>query len=75
MNVTYDSDRRRDVNDIALFHKQLFGFGTYCLDQRLGQQLFAIQLFNALIEVDTRWQELALSPALSEEKTYKVDQA
>jgi hypothetical protein len=34
--VSNDGDRSFDVDDIALFHEQLLGFGAYCLDDGLG---------------------------------------
>lgn len=55
MYVTDDGNGRRYVDDIALFHEQFLCFGAYCFDQRLGQELFAVQLFNALVEVNARW--------------------
>lgn len=37
MYVANHRHRRRDVYDITLLHQQLFRFGTYRLDQWLGQ--------------------------------------
>jgi len=51
VDVTHDSNGRSDVHHIALFHEQLLGFGAYCLDHRLGEQLLLRQARYAFIEV------------------------
>jgi len=43
------------VNNIALFHKQFFCFGAYCFDQRFGEELFAVELRNALVKINACW--------------------
>lgn len=57
MDVANDGDRRGDVDDIALAHEQLFGLGTYCLDDGLGKELLLVEAGDALIEVDRRCSE------------------
>ena len=32
MYVSYYCDRRLNMDDVALLHKQFLGFGAYCLD-------------------------------------------
>ena len=56
MDVSHHCDRRLDVNDIALLHQQLLRFGTYCLNDRVGEQFLLVQPRYTLIEVDRRWQ-------------------
>jgi hypothetical protein len=50
--VTYDRDRSSNMHDITLHHKELLCFGTYCFDDRVGEELFAIETGNAGVEID-----------------------
>lgn len=54
VNITNDRHGSRNVDDIALLHQQFFRLGAYRLHHRVCQQLFFIQPFDALVEVDTR---------------------
>lgn len=53
MYVADDCDWRPDMHDIALLHQQLFRFGTYCLYDRLGQELLLVKSAYTLIEIDS----------------------
>lgn len=53
MDIPHHGNRGHDMNDIALLHQQLLGFGTDSLDDRLSQELFAVEPLDALIQVDT----------------------
>ena len=53
--VSHYCHRRQDVHDIALLHQQLFRFGAYRFDDRVGEQFFAVETGDALIEVDAGW--------------------
>lgn len=55
MNVADNGDRGLDVHDIALLHQQLFRLGADGLDDRVGEELFAVEAGDALIEIDTGW--------------------
>ncbi len=37
---------------VALLHQQLFCLGTYCFDDRLGEEVLFVQAFYAFIEID-----------------------
>lgn len=53
MYISYHSHRRLYVDHITLLHQKLFCLGTYCFDDRVGEQLFLVQACNTLVEVDT----------------------
>jgi hypothetical protein len=53
MNIPNHGYRRLDMNDIALFHEQLFSLGTDGFDHRFSKKLFAVKSLDALIQVDT----------------------
>lgn len=53
MDVPYHSNRRLDVNDIALLHEQLLGFRTNGLNYWLGQKLLAVESLDAFIQIDS----------------------
>lgn len=53
VNVADNGDRGLDVHDIALLHQQLFRLGADGLDDRVGEELFAVEAGDALIEIDT----------------------
>lgn len=52
MYVAHHRHRRRDVDHITLLHEQFFRLGAYRLDEWLGEELFAVELFDALVQVD-----------------------
>lgn len=52
VNVTDNCDGSGDVYDVALFHEQLFCFGAYCFDEWFGEELFAVELRDALVQVN-----------------------
>lgn len=43
MYISNNCDWRLNMNDIALLHEKLLGFGAYCLDHRLGEELLFVQ--------------------------------
>jgi hypothetical protein len=53
MDVTDDSDRRRDVDDVALEHKHLLCLFAYLAQERLVQELFAQELLDTCVEVES----------------------
>lgn len=53
MDVPHHSNRRLDVDDVALLHEQLLGLGTDGLDYWLGQKLLAVESLDAFIQVDS----------------------
>lgn len=59
MNVTDHCDGSGDVYDVALFHEQLFCFGAYCFDEWFGEELFAVELRDALVQVNACLEVLA----------------
>lgn len=60
MDVPHHGDRCFDMHDIALLHKQLLGLGTDGLNDWLGQELLAVEPFDAFIQVDGSWEECQL---------------
>lgn len=40
------------MHDIALLHQQLFRFGAYCFNDRVGEEFLAVEAGDALVEVD-----------------------
>jgi hypothetical protein len=58
MDVTDDSDRGLNVDDIALTHQQLFCLGAYRFDNRLGKEFLLVEAGDAFVEVDRRYQRL-----------------
>lgn len=50
--VSHYRHRREDVHDIALLHQQLFRFGAYCFNDRVGEEFLAVEAGDALVEVD-----------------------
>lgn len=60
MDVPHHSDRCLDMHDVALLHEQLFGFGTDGLDDRLGQELLAVEPLDAFVQVDGGCKECQL---------------
>jgi hypothetical protein len=53
VNVTDHGDGRLDVDDIALFHQQLFRFGAYRFNDGLGEELLVVQSGYAFVEIYT----------------------
>jgi hypothetical protein len=49
--ITDHGDRRLDVDDIALFHQQLFCFGAYRFNDGLGEELLVVQSGYAFVEI------------------------
>lgn len=49
MNIPYHGNRSLDMNDVALLHEQLLGFGTDGLDYWLSQELLAVEPLDAFI--------------------------
>ena len=49
MYVSHNRNRRRDMYNIGLFHQHLFGFGAYCFNEGLGEELLLVQLGYAFI--------------------------
>ena len=41
------------MHDVALLHQQLFCLGTYCFDDGVGEEFFAVEAGDAFVEVDT----------------------
>lgn len=52
MNVADDSNRRRDMDNIALAHQYFFGFLADLADQSLAEKLFVAKTIDAGIEVE-----------------------
>ena len=77
VDIAHDSHRRSYVHNITLLHKEFFGFGAYCFDDRLGQQLLFRQPRYALIKVYSSCARLAdsrtppLSPCAGAPRTRK----
>lgn len=72
MNVAHHGHGGRDVDDIALFHEQFLCFGAYRLNQRFGQELLAIKLFDALVEIDARWNTVSHTRSIVRNKRHIV---
>lgn len=52
VDITDDSDRGGDVNDIALPHEHLLGLLAYFAEERLAEELLVEQPFDAGVEVE-----------------------
>lgn len=52
VNVADDSNRRRDMDNIALAHQYFFGFLADLADQSLAEKLFVAKTIDARIEVE-----------------------
>jgi len=52
MDVADDGDRCCYVHHITLLHKELFRFGAYGFDDRVGQELLFVEPRNTFVEVD-----------------------
>lgn len=51
VDIANNSYGRSDVHHVALLHEELLRFGAYCLDDRLGKQLFLRQPRYTLVKV------------------------
>lgn len=60
MDVPHHGDRCFDMHDIALLHEQLLCLGTDGLNDWLGQELLAVEPFDAFVQVDGSWKECQL---------------
>jgi hypothetical protein len=55
VDIAHDCDRSLDVHDIALFHQQLFCFGTDGFNDRVGEEFFAVKTVDAFVEIYAGW--------------------
>jgi hypothetical protein len=51
MDVSDDRHRRLYVHDIALFHKQFLRLSAHRFDDRVGEELLAIEAFDTFVQI------------------------
>lgn len=61
VDITDDSHRSLDVDNIALLHEHLFCLCAYGLYDRLGEQLLVVQPLDTFVKIDAGLQRLALA--------------
>lgn len=52
MDIADHRNRRLDVHHIALLHKQLFCLSAHRFDDRVGEELLAVEPFDAFVQID-----------------------
>jgi hypothetical protein len=61
MDISNDSDRSRNVDDIALLHQQLFGLRAYRLYHRVRQKLLLVEPRYTLIKINGSYNNKSAS--------------
>jgi hypothetical protein len=80
MDVSDDRHRRLYVYDIALLHKQFLRLSAHRFDDRVGQELLAVEAFDTFVQIYAGYMDDAVSwvPCLRATRvssTYQVGQA
>jgi hypothetical protein len=80
MDVSDDRYRRLYVYDIALLHKQFLRLSAHRFDDRVGQELLAVEAFDTFIQIYAGYMDDAVSwvPCLRATRvssTYQVGRA
>jgi hypothetical protein len=60
VNVADDRDRCLYVHDIALFHKQFLRLSAHRFDDRVGQELLAVEAFDAFVQIYAGYTRLSV---------------
>lgn len=58
MDIANDGDGRLYVYDIALLHEQFLRLSAHRLDDRVGQQLLAVQSLDTFVQVYAGCEEV-----------------
>lgn len=59
MYVSNNCDRRLDMHDIALFHKQFLRLSAHRFDDRVGEELFAVESLDTFVQIYAGYNEMS----------------
>lgn len=65
VDIANHGDRRLDVHDIALFHKQFLRLCAHRFNNRVGKELLAVQPFDAFVQVYAGYTGLSVGGQIS----------